>query len=412
MTILLTRRVYRLAVVIAIAGLCLPAPVQSQNLSRSTHKALTEARELMGEDKHDEALSELERLLDKVEKRDYEKALTLQTLGYAYVGMDRDRDAIAVFERSLALDALPDTPRIKLQNMLARLYARTDQYEKAYGYLEDWFAEIENPKAQDYALKANILAQLDRGAEGIEAIGKAIEMTDRPMEQYFQLLVALQYGSDRFTHAAQTLQDMLSLWPGKKQYWTQLVNVYLNLDRNEDAHAVLKLAYRKGLIESERELVRLARIALSIDVPASAAELLEKEIERGRVAANEDHWALTAQAWARAREWERAIAAYAEAAERGSPGNYHMQRASMFTYLNDWQGVIDAARTALEDGDLDSPGRARVLIGRGYLELGEYDAAMAAFKDAGDYSETADQARQWRQYAESLKQYSGGRSTS
>jgi tetratricopeptide (TPR) repeat protein len=388
---------------IAIAGLCLGVPVQAKQLSRSTHQSLTEARELMGEDKYEAALRKLEKLLAKVGKRDYEKALTLQTLGYAYAGIDRDRDAIDAFERSLEMDALPDAPTNELQNRLARLYTRIEQYEKAYDYLQDWFAQIEKPGAGDYALKANILAQLDRTSEAIEAIRTAIERTDSPKEQHYQLLVSLQYRSERFAPAMETLQDMLAQWPDQKQYWTQLASVYLQLERNQDAHAVMKLAYRKGLLESETELLRLARIGLSIGVPAKTAELLEQELKRGRIEANEDHWALAGQAWAQAREWERAIHAYAEAAKRGNAGKYHMQRAHMFTRLDDWQSAIEAARKALKDPDLESPGKAHILIGRGYLELGKHDKAVAAFNNAVDDTDSARQARQWRQYAERRK---------
>ena len=87
------------AIVVALAA---AGPVQAKNLSRSTYNKLTEARELMDEDKHREALAKLEQLIEDVGKRDYEKALTLQALGYAYVGMDRDGDAIDAFEQALA----------------------------------------------------------------------------------------------------------------------------------------------------------------------------------------------------------------------------------------------------------------------------------------------------------------------
>ncbi|MDZ7787217.1 MAG: tetratricopeptide repeat protein [Halofilum sp. (in: g-proteobacteria)] len=251
----------------AIALLLSTLPVQANQLSRSTHKELNEARDLMDKDKHDAALAKLNELLDKIGDREYEKALTLQSLGYAYIGMDEDRQAIDAFERALELDALPDSPRVRLQNMLARLYARTEQYAKAYGYLQDWFAEIEKPEADDYALKANILVQLERNKEGIQAIRKAIEMSDRPREQYYQILVSLQFAAERYAEAAKTLEDILENWPQKARYWRQLASVYLNLERNEDAHAVLKLAYRKGLLEEGDQIVRLARLGLSIDVP-------------------------------------------------------------------------------------------------------------------------------------------------
>lgn len=412
MQLVVNTSLHRTAAAVAIAALLCVLPAHAAQLSRSTHSALSEARELMDADKHEAALAKLNELVGKVDKREYEKALTLQTLGYALVGMDRDTDAIDAFERALALDALPDAPRIKLKNMLARLYARTEQYARAKDYLDAWFSEIDKPDAGDYALKANILAQLDRNAEGIEAIQQAIELSDRPREQYYQLLVSLQYRSERYTQAAATLEQMLTRWPQKKQYWTQLSSVFLNLERNEDAHAVLRLAYRKGLLEQESELVRLARVALSIDVPAGAAELVEEEIGTGRIEASEDHWELAARAWARAKEWDKASAAYANAAEYGNPGKYHMRRARMFTYENEWQRVIDAARKALEDGELDSPGQAHILIGRGHLEFDRHDEAMAAFEAAQRFNDTADQAQHWSKYAKRQKEYTGGTSNS
>jgi len=407
-----TNRLHQAAAIAATVALLVTLPVQANQLSRSTYNALNEARDLMDEGDNREALAKLEDLLGEVDRRSYEKALTLQALGYAYIRLDRDREAIDAFERSLALDALPDTPRANLQNKLVRLYARTEQYTKAYDRLGEWFSQLEEPEPDDYALKANILAQLDRSSEGIEAIERAIALSDRPREQYYQLLVSLEFGAERYTDAADTLQTMVSTWPHKKQYWKQLSSIFLNLERNEDAHAVLKLAYRKGLLDQESEIIQLARVGLSIGVPASAAELVQNEIERGRVEDNEEHWELVANAWSRAKEWDKAITAYAQAAEYGNAGEYHMRRARMFTYQDDWQGAIEAARAALADGDLESPGEAHILIGRGHLERAEHEAAMAAFEAAQEFNETADQARQWRSYAERQKEYSADTSAS
>jgi len=399
---------------LAVALLLCAGPVHAQQkqLSRATYEKLNEIRDLIDEDRHREAITRLEQLLTSIGSREYERAVTLQTLGYARIGRDDERGAIDAFERALALEALPDSPTLRLHNMLARLHARTGQYAKAREYLDAWFAEIEQPGADDHALKANILVELEEYAAGIEAIRQAIAMAERPREQYHQVLVALLFGAERYTEAASALQDVLALWPQKAQYWTQLASVYLNLERNEDAHAVLQLAYRKGLLETESELLQLARVGLSIDLPAAAGELIEEEIAAGRVDGNEDNWELAGHAWAVAKEWDRAIDAYANAAEYGDAGKYHMRRAHMFTYQDDWAGAIGAARAALADEDFDSPGEAHILIGRGHLELDQHEQAMAAFEAARDYDDTADQARQWRRYVERQQEYNGSATAS
>jgi len=397
-----------LAPTLAIVAVLATSPAGAeQKLSRDTYEALNEARELNDDGKHEQALTKLEQLLAEVEDRKYAHAMTLQTLGYVHIDRDEEQAAIDVFEQALALEALPDTPRIKLKNMLARLYVRTDQYAKARESLDAWFAEVEEPDADDYALKANIHAQLDEHAAGLEAIEQAIAMSDRPREQYYQMQVSLQFAAERYTGAAETLQKMLANWPQKKRYWTQLTSVYLNLERNEDAHAVLQLAYRKGLLDSEDEFVRLARLGLSIGVPAEAGEVLEQALANGQVSATEQHWELLGQTWARAKEWDQAIAAYGKAADKGNAGKHHLRRARMFTYQNEWQNAIQAAGKALDDDAFDSRGEAHLLIGRGHLELDHHDEAMAAFDAARDYAETADEAKRWRKYAEREREYTG-----
>lgn len=389
----------RPGIMILGAALLVAVPAHAAQLSRATYEELSEARELMDGGQTGESVAMLKKLLADVENRAYAKAITLQTLGYAYTEAGNDRAAIDAFERAVAIDDLPREPRLRIRNMLARLYARTEQYGKAKEQLDTWFAEIDSPAADDHALKASILVQLERYPEGIEAIRRAIEMAGEPNEPYHQTLVALLYNAERYAEAATALEEMVANWPGEKRYWSQLAGVYLNLERNEDAHAVLKLAYRRGMLEEESELVRLARVSLSIDVPAQAAELLQAEIERGRLANNEAHWELAGHAWARAREWGQAIDAYARAAQHGSAGKYHLRRARLYTYQNDWEGAIRAARSAIDSGSLDSPGEAYILIGRGHLERGDFEEGLAAFEQAQRFSNTADQAQQWSRYA-------------
>ncbi len=65
---------------------------------------------------------------------------------------------------------------------------------------------------------------------------------------------------------------------------------------------MLELAYLNGLLSSEADLLNLAQLYAERDAPYKAAQLLEKELQKGRLKANRKTWEQTANAWQLARE--------------------------------------------------------------------------------------------------------------
>ena len=64
--------------------------------------------------------------------------------------------------------------------------------------------------------------------------------------------------------------------PTKKSYWMLLSAAYFDLDRDDEARAIVQLAYRQGLLDQEREVRALARLLLANGLPYEAANVLEK----------------------------------------------------------------------------------------------------------------------------------------
>ena len=62
---------------------------------------------------------------------------------------------------------------------------------------------------------------------------------------------------------------------------------------------------------------------------------------------------------------------------------YFMDEASILNEQADWEGVIRAARQALDAGT-DTPARAWLLIGMAYTELDQLGEALKAFANARD----------------------------
>ena len=53
---------------------------------------------------------------------------------------------------------------------------------------------------------------------------RAIEMEPDPKENWYQLKLAAHFELEQYREAAATLETMITRWPDKKSYWTQLSN--------------------------------------------------------------------------------------------------------------------------------------------------------------------------------------------
>lgn len=393
-------RMRRALLTAALSGGLAALPAAAENgptMQRSTYKEVEAAHELMDKGRYDQALRDMRSVLRDTE-RDYDRAVILQTMAYAHLDKNDYPAAIDAFERALALEAMPEQPTRQMQRALGRLYAGTQQNDKARRMLEQWLAETDEASAEDYAAIANVYSQMGDYGRGIDAIRKAIRLQSRPKTSHYQLLIAMCFESERYGEAVDVLQALIERSPDNKQHWTQLANVYMNLDRNEAAHSTLKLAYRKGLLDEQSELLNLVQLGMAINVPYQAAEVLTGELERGRIASTEEHWRLLAQAWSQAKETDKAIRAYDRAAEFTDSGRYQMRQAQLYLRESEWDQVAEAARAAIDRGGLDSPGQAWLLLGMAHVRRDRHEPALKAFEQARRYDATAGQADKWVGY--------------
>lgn len=392
------------ACLVAAAITATPAMAAEQELSRSTYKQLSDARDLMQAREYDKAVLKLESLLAGTEKR-YDRAIVLQTQAYALLESGEQASAINAFEQSLALKALPAEAAQQVQHTVGQLYAADGQYAKAAKALEAWFdGNAGQAKATDYALLANVYAQTRSFTKGIAAISRAIRLESQPNKQYYDLLLALTFEAERYDQAARALEDMIGIWPDETGYWTQLANVYLNDNKASKAHTVMKLAYEKGLLTTESDLKSLVQLAMSVDLPFHAARVLQDGMQNGRIASNNEHWELLAVAWARAKETDQAIDAYGKVAQLSGSGEAHLRQAELYMQNDEWQKVITATDQALKLGKLKSPGRAHLLRGMAYTQMREYPQGLNAFGEARRYDDTASTATRWVQYIRQRQQ--------
>jgi len=372
--------------------------VGTKALDEVTWKQLNGIYEEVSEEKYDSAYAELQKMLGRAGRDAYLQAIINQALAQVEWSRENYDAALAYFEKAVELNALPDEPHYALMYQIAQLYFMKGRYRDALDRLELWFcaAPKEKIKAEAYVLKASIYAQMKDYRNTLQAIETAISMEAKPVEAWYQLKLASHYELKQYPQAAATLEGMITHWPEKKVYWSQLAQIYFNLKQDDKALAVAALAYRKNLWTTQSDITYLANLYANANVPYKAAAVLQKGIDDGVVEPTEKHWTFVADSWYAAEEMDKALAAYEKAGAAAASGEIDLRRAYILVDLERWQAARDALDDALSKGvDERKTGEAYLLRGMAVFNLGDFDQASSDWGKASRYPRSKDAAQQW-----------------
>lgn len=373
-------------------------------LDELTWKQLNAIFEDVGEERHDEAFADLQKMLGRAGRDRYLLAILNQALAQVEWARGNYDPALRYFETAVELDTLPNEAHFALMYQIAQLYFMKDRLDEALDRLDLWFCTVPsgNVTAAAYVLKASIFAQKGDYPGTLAAIEAAIAMDPDPRESWFQVKLGAHHALEQYPQAAETLEILISRWPDNSLYWTQLSQIHYKLEQDDRALAVMALAYRRELLDRQSDLTYLSSLYSNAGVPYRAAEVLEKGIRDGIVQASESHWTLIGDAWYAAEERERALTAYAEAGRVASEGDADLRRGFILVDLERWPAALEALDQALAKGGLDAhrTGEAYLLRGMAWFHIGDLDRAGADWDRAGRFERTRAAARQWKNHLE------------
>ena len=371
-------------------------------LSEATYRKLNAINKLREEDKPREALTRLQSLAPRVRKDAYEFAVVLQTIGYVYHTLGQDEKAAQTFEQALAQEALPEKVSADLRYNLAQLLISTGRYRRGLDVLTAWLNKEKTPPPDAYFLAATANYHLGRCVQTIDYLTKAMAATREAPESWYQLLLTCHYERSQFTQAARVLEAMIEHFPDQSAYWMQLAGVYQRLNRNRDALIVMELAYRKHRLKA-RDILRLVRLYLYLDMPYSAARLLEVEMAAGRVDASVEHWTLLADSYYLAHEREPSTRALRKAAELANDGRHYFRLGQILFELEQWKEAMNALKSAIDKDGLEQPEMAYMLLGVAAFRSGDRAQAQISFSRALKSAKTRRQAGQWLERLHSMR---------
>ncbi|MGB0919950.1 MAG: tetratricopeptide repeat protein [Alphaproteobacteria bacterium] len=384
-----------------------PKTKKAKTLSKKVFERLQKAQELLGEDKHGEAMTELQAILDRGSRlKPYERAVTLQTVGYLEADRENYPATVAAFEQALAIeDGLPDEAKVDMMYNMGQLYMAMENYDKAISTLKAWFKIAENPNAKAYILLGNAYYNKEDYVTATKLVETAIKKAKgKGKENWYKFLLALYFEKNKYKHAEKLLEVMVKKFPGVPLYWKQLSAVTAENKKEKRSFAIAELAYMQGMLDKSRDFERLAQLYLYYDVPYKAAKVLDAKIKDGTVEKNADNWGLLASAWMGARENDLAIAPLTAAAKLSDDGDLYLQLGQAYVGEEKWADARDALTNAIKKGGLKRVGNAYLLLGMTHANLNNFDSAEKAFKDALKHDESKKSAKRWIDYIAKLRE--------
>jgi tetratricopeptide (TPR) repeat protein len=397
----------RLVFFILYLSLSLPvnakAISQSVSVSPRIYTGLKKAEALISKKSYQQAEQKLKALLVDIDQNSYSQATVLRSLSSVYALKGKYSQAAKTLSSCLDLNVLPDDQRQRATLNLGQLYMTTKQYAQAISTVEPYLANNTKLDSTINVLIANAYAQLKHYRKALTYIKKAISASKNPQASWYQLNLVIYFELKQYSSAAKLLTTLIQMYPDNKKYWVQLSSVYQQLEQYKKAVVVKQLSYKKGFIDTERELLSLANLLLYINSPYKAAQLIHTEITQKNIHNNAKNWETLANAWILAKEFDKAIKTLETASKLNQKGDIDQKLGQIYVQQEKWNLAIKTLIKALNKGGLKNIGDAYLLLGMSYYELKQIKAAEKAFLSATKYRKNNKAALQWLNY---IKSYS------
>lgn len=369
------------------------APSTAPAMSESVYRLVEAAAEEINEGASGRAVTRLRETMGRL--RGYERAVALQTVGYAYIQEDREAAALQTFQEALALEALPPEPQQQLHYNVAQLKIASGRTEDGVRAMERYLSlACETPPAHAHMLLATGYVELSRYTHALEQVRAAQAKRDEVPEEWLRFELGLHFELRDFREAADVLVRLLARSPRDERYWRQLVGVYHEDGRLQRALAASALQDRLGLSGEEGTLRNLAALYLAMDIPYKAGEVLQRGMEAGHLSRDGATYERTANAWIRAREWGRAEPALQSAAEATGRAELFLRLGQVRMERERNAEAVEAFRAALAR-DPEHPARIQYQMGIAAWRAGDATRAREALEQAARDPEQRAAARQW-----------------
>ena len=344
----------------------LTAPVYAQSASEGRQfsskagEAVNEALQLINSEQHSAALSQLSNVLTFPDLNAYERSTIYQMQGASYYELNQYGPAISAFENSINAGGLLPNEADALRVNIAQLLIGNGQYAQGAQMLENYLNNGGQQKPQYIEFLTQAWVQSDNYARALPWAEKWFRAANPKERKHFDLMNFLYNNLGQTGRQADIVKEMIQRWPEDKTLWDAWASMLANGGREQEAFEVTKMLYLGGALNSEQDLMKVVQYYSFYDMPYQAAEILEREMNAGRISRSTDKLKQLSNLFRQAREYKRAIPILEQAASGSGDAKIYADLGEALYNEGECSQSEKAFREAINRGY--DPGKSWMLI--------------------------------------------------
>lgn len=373
---------------------------KTYTLSERVGKKVAKIYDLYAAEQIDEALK---LALELKPKKPYDKAYIAKFLGSMYAGQKgKGKEAINYLKIAVEADILSTNEHGSAIRTLADLQMQEKQFENAVKHYKMWMDFTGNQDAGVWVRIGSAYMELKAYDKVIAPADKAIALYAKkePNKNPYLLKLGSYFERKMNKKAVAVLEILVETFPEEPKFWVQLGQFYMVTEQYEKSLQTMHIAYINGYLKKASEIKVLAQLYATNSIPHRAAVVLEKYLKSGLIDRDERMLKVIAGSWHQAKDLEKAVKYYGDAAAVESNGELYFKQGLLAFELEHHKTAIKALKLALADTKLRKPDDATFTLAQAYFYSKQYKSAYANMVKASKGSSKSVQknAKIWIKY--------------
>ena len=323
----------------------------ARQFSAATGEKVAAAQEQMKANQWGAAISTLQGALNSGETLvPYERSIIHQMMGQAYYEQNNFGQAISNFESAISAGGLLPNESASLRVNIAQLLIGDGQYARGAQMLENYLANggQRKPQYDEYIMQAWV--QSENYSRALPYAERWFNAASPKERKHFDLLNFLYNNLGMQGKQADIVRQMIARFPEDKQLWQQWISMLSNGGREKDAFEATKMLYLTGAFNDEADLTKVVQYYGFYDMPYQAAEILQKEMNSGRIARTPDRMVQLSDLYRQAREYDKAVPVLEAAAQQSGSGKLYASLGEAYFKSEQCEKAEAAFKQAISRG--------------------------------------------------------------
>lgn len=215
--------------------------------------------------------------------------------------------------------------------------------------------------------------------ESIPYIQKLITIK-KEKEQWYRMLYSSYIESKNYKDAIKTLKYLVSVYQ-KEEYWIQLISVYQTINNFKDSLATLELAYKKGFITQEKNLMYLVSVLLQNNLYNKASQYLKNGLDKNIVENTEINFDILVSCYLNSKNYKDLIYIVSNS-KYGNTPKYKILVANIHYTNGNYKDVINTLENYKFEKNSKYDGQKYILLSLSSYELDKDELVKKYLKEA------------------------------